>query len=133
VLRFGRADTPSGDYSFDFKLSSGKLKVDVGNGSGCFLTGPGIPFGFQLNRWYMVAAVVQPSFVTLYVNGRSIGTEAYPTGDATALRPVAPRLPRYKRSPPVRAFRGHMDEVAIYQTPLTSDEINGPYHAGIGR
>jgi hypothetical protein len=133
VLRFGRADTPSGDYSFDFKLSSGKLKVDVGNGSGCFLTGPGIPFGFQLNRWYMVAAVVQPSFVTLYVNGRSIGTEAYPTGTPLLYDQSHHVYLGTNALLPYEHFRGHMDEVAIYQTPLTSDEINGPYHAGIGR
>jgi hypothetical protein len=125
--------TAAGEYSFDFKLSFGNLKVDVGNGRRWFLTGPGIPFTFQLNTWYQVAAVIHRSFVTLYVNGRSIGSEAYPLGTGTPLL--------YNRSHHVylgtnarfttERFLGHMDEVAIYQTPLTSDEINGLYHAGI--
>jgi hypothetical protein len=64
---------------------------------------------------------------------RSIGSEAYPLGTGTPLL--------YNRSHHVylgtnarfttERFLGHMDEVAIYQTPLTSDEINGLYHAGI--
>jgi hypothetical protein len=125
--------TPTAEFSFDFKLSSGNLKVDVGDGSRWFLTGPGIPQAFKLDTWYQVAAVVRSTHVTLYVNGRSIGSESYPFGTGTPLlfdqshRVYLGTNARYTSE----QFLGHLDEVAIYPKPLTAGQITGLYQSGI--
>jgi hypothetical protein len=125
--------TPTAEFSFDFKLSSGNLKVDVGDGSRWFLTGPGIPYAFKLDTWYQVAAVVKPTLVTLYVNGTSIGSESYPFGTGSPLlfdqshRVYLGTNARYADE----RFLGHLDDVAIYPSTLTADQITGLYHAGI--
>jgi hypothetical protein len=116
--------TPLGDYSFDFKLSNGNLKVDVGNGSTWFLTGPGIPFNFQLNTWYMVAAVITSTTATLYVNGRQIGAEQYPSGTPLLFDPDhAVYLGTNALFNTTEWFKGGMDEVAVFLRPLQSETI----------
>jgi hypothetical protein len=125
--------TPTAEFSFDFKLSSGNLKVDVGDGSRWFLTGPGIPYAFKLDTWYQVAAAVRPTLVTLYVNGTSIGSESYTSGTGTPLlfdqshRVYLGTNARYTSE----RFRGRLDEVAIYPKTLTAGQLAGLYHAGI--
>ncbi len=125
--------TPSAEFSFDFKLSFGNLKVDVGNGSQWFLTGPGIPHVFKRGTWYQVAAVVRSTHVNLYVNGRLIGSESYPFGTGTPL--LFDRSHRVYLGTNARytdeRFRGRLDEVAIYLRPLATGEITGLYHSGI--
>lgn len=126
--------TPTAEFSFDFKLSRGNLKVDVGNGSDWFLTGPGIPHMFKRGIWYQVAAVVQSTHVDLYVNGRLIGAESYPFGTGTPLlfdrshRVYLGKNARYTNE----GFRGRLDEVAIYLRPLAAGQITGLYRSGIG-
>ncbi len=125
--------TPTAEFSFDFKLSRGHLKVDVGNGRRWFLTGPGIPHAFKLRTWYQVAAVVRSTHVTLYVNGMSIGSESYPFGTGTPLlfdRSHRVYLGTNARFADERFF-GRLDEIAIYLRPLTAGKITGLYQSGI--
>lgn len=125
--------TPYSEYSFDFKLSGGNLQVDVGDGCcSWFLTGPGIPFDFQQNRWYQVAAVITQTAATLYVNGRSIGTLPYPygTGDPLLYDQAHPVYlganARYTTEP----FLGRIDEVAMYLRLLSAQDIGRLYTLG---
>jgi hypothetical protein len=125
--------TFSAEYSFDFKLSSGNLKVDVGNGRRWFLTGPGIPFDFQLGTWYQVAAVITRTHAILYVNGQSIGSEPYPYGTGTPLlfdhahRVYLATNRHYARS---ERFIGQMDDIAVYRGSLSAQELATLYTVG---
>jgi len=120
------------EYSFDFKLSARRLFVDVGDGKRWFVAGPGIRHTFKLRTWYQVAAVARSTRVTLYVNGKPIGSEPYPRG---AAKPML-----FNRTHPVYLgtnarygtewFRGRIDEVAVFLRPLASRQITRLYHAG---
>jgi hypothetical protein len=126
--------TPFAEYSFDFKLSNGDLKVDVGTGATWLLTGPGIPFSFQTGTWYQVTAVVTSAEVTLYVNGHSIGSESYPYGTGVPLLYDTSHvvyLATNARYGSGEEFLGRIDDVAIYATPLSADQIAGLYHSGV--
>ena len=125
--------TSLGDYSFDFKLSNGNLKVDVGNGSTWFLTGPGIPFNFRLNTWYMVAAVITSTTATFYVNSRQIGAEQYPFGTGTPLLfdpDHAVYLGTNALFNTTESFKGGIDEVAVFPRALRSETIAMFYIVG---
>lgn len=117
----------------DFKLYRGNLYVDVGDGNRWFLAGPGIRYTFKVGTCYQAAAVVRSTHVTLYVNGRSIGSESYPFGTGEPL--LFDRAHRVYLGTNARytdeGFRGRIGEVAIFLRPLTSDQINGLYHSGI--
>ena len=71
--------------------------------------------------------------VTLYVNGKSIGSEFYLFGTGTPLlfdrshRVYLGTNARYT----TERFLGRIDEVAVYPRPLTADQISGLYHSGI--
>jgi hypothetical protein len=124
--------TPFAEFSFDFKLSFGNLKVDVGDGTTWFLTGPGVPFDFHLNKWYQVAAVITSTTATLYVNGRQIGVEQYPFGTGTPLlfdpdhAVYLGTNARYTSE----FFKGGIDEVAVYLRTLSSHTIATLYTVG---
>lgn len=124
--------TPAAEYSFDFKLHQGNLKVDVGDGTKWLLGGgAGLPYNFTNNRWYQVAAVVWPDHVGLYVNGTWIGREYYPRG--------TPLL--YDQSHKVylganarfsdESFYGLIGQVAIFLRPLRGATISKIYQTGV--
>ena len=125
--------TAFAEYSFDFKLSAHRLFVDVGDGKRWFVAGPGIRHKFKLRTWYQVAAVARSTRVTLYVDGKSIGSEAYPR--------VAREPMLFSRNHPVYLgtnarygtewFRGRIDEVAVFLRPLATRQIARLYQAGI--
>jgi hypothetical protein len=124
--------TVAGEFSFDFKLSNGNLKVDVGNGQQWFLTGPGIPFDFALGTWYQVTAVITSTQAVLYVNGDAIGSEPYPFGTgAPLLFDSAHQVylgtgARYTGE----WFMGRIDEVTVYPAPLSAHTIATLYTVG---
>lgn len=125
--------TQTAEWSFDFKLSHGRLKVDVGDGSRWFLTGPGIRFTFTTGAWYQVAAVVRATCAELYVDGTRIGAERYPLGTGTPLlydrshQVYLATNPRYT----TEGFFGLIGQVAIFLRPLRDATISDIYQAGI--
>ncbi|KPA15704.1 hypothetical protein MHK_004089, partial [Candidatus Magnetomorum sp. HK-1] len=77
---------------------------------------------FEKNRWYHVAVVKNASAVTLYVNGAidntgTLGTILYPVNVAIGgfLRSGVPQANYY--------FKGQIDEVSFWSTPLSTASI----------
>jgi hypothetical protein len=123
--------TLTAEYSFDFKLSNGKLYVDVGDGTRWLLTGPGIPYTFTTGTWYQVAAVVWPDYVAFYVNGIRIGTEHYSPGTPLLFDPSHKVYLGTNARYPGEPFFGLLGQVAIFLRPLTASTIENIYQTGV--
>ena len=83
------------------------------------------------SQWQHVVAQKVGDTLELYVNGELVGTSP---ANADALEPEDPattpcrllvgRLKQFQQHPSeVRAFEGRLDELAVYDRPLTPDEI----------
>jgi prepilin-type N-terminal cleavage/methylation domain-containing protein len=82
----------------------------------------------SLNKWQHVAIIVEGTKATLYVNGRDVtaaGVPAYTCGPQ----------PQFTRIGYAYAgiffFQGMIDDVGVFQTPLTLSQLNEIYLAGI--
>jgi hypothetical protein len=124
--------SPQGEYSFDFQLvdfeGMHQVHIDVGDGSQ-WLANPYAPFDFKVGPWYYLAAVVTPSGATIFANGDPIGSFSY---DGTPLLFDASHAvqigtdTRYDFT----WFHGKVDEIAVYDYALTTEQIAAHYAAG---
>jgi hypothetical protein len=125
--------TKTAEFSFDFKFDTvaGKeLHFDVGDGTQ-WLSNSSVPFNFKAHVWYYLAAVVTNTGATFYVNGAAIGSDTYsgtPLLFDAAHRVQIGTNSRYDDE----WFHGAIDEVAVYDYELSSDQIAAHYSAGIG-
>jgi gliding motility-associated-like protein len=94
-------------------------------------TGPGCtyapPLGFSLNTWYHAAGVMNynTQLATLYLNGVAVDTETITTPPITRVIPT--ELSYNYANTPVPLF-GYMDEVRIWNRPLTAAEVLTNYN-----
>jgi hypothetical protein len=118
------------DHGVDFKyFVDSEIRLDIGNGSS-FLTISDHPVTYNLNEWHHVAVVVQPSQYELFFDGVSQGVASMSPGtplllDADhdlAIGSINAVLT--PNGPPLgEDFHGWIDDVRIYNTALTGDEI----------
>jgi hypothetical protein len=118
--------TPS-DYGFDIMLIKSEtfgygVGVDVGDGSQWLVTET-FSFPWRQSVWYHVVAVATLTDVTVYVDDASLGSSSY-TG--------TPLLYDLSHQLKISSFfSGKIDEVAVYESALTSEQVAAHYAAGI--
>ena len=118
----------SGSYYFDpnvAKAAGGQIGFYGQNpsGSGLVLT---IPSGINtvVGTWYHVAFVVNAGTHTMYVNGSQYGTGTYPN-EYTLNQIMVARTAQYNG----HAFAGSIDDLRIYNTALSSAQVQSIYAA----
>ena len=118
------------DFSFHIKLSTRGgvrgVRVGVGDGTNWFVNAT-IPFQWTANVWYDMVAVADVTGVTVYVDGVSIGTLAYDGSPLlyNSAHPVSIGQVGYGRE----WFAGQIDEVSVYEYPLSPEQIAAHYIA----
>jgi hypothetical protein len=136
--RFPDPGDLSAENSFDFKLTSPlseggpkELFADVGDGSDFYLTS-GVAFDWQPGHWYDVAITVDAGhgLATFYVNGQSIGTQAFDPIDALLFDSGHPIAVGQDERFPDEYFDGTVDEVALYPDVLSASQLLNDYQVG---
>ena len=105
-----------GQDKFQIRISNSKTLQAIVNGSTVTFSTP-----LTTARWYHVAATFGGGFLTLYLNGKVVGTPLAVTGsiatDATKLtlgkNPLANNL----------YFKGKIDEIRVFNTTLTANQL----------
>jgi signal transduction histidine kinase/ligand-binding sensor domain-containing protein/CheY-like chemotaxis protein len=126
-----------GSYSrfFDFGLSKETVLVsNIGESSrieyAIWEPGGNGPYhsldswGFDLSagQWVHIAAVSGPQGMTLYMNGRLMGSNPY-TGSFSSLSRVGNNYLGKSNTPRDAAFKGRMDEVRVWGVARTAEQI----------
>lgn len=88
----------------------------------CFSTAP-----YLVRKWQHIAAVKDPSAMRLYVNGERVDSkEAQGTlesGLRILMGQLFPNSPKVDDEVTSRLYGGELDEVALYDRPLTAEEL----------
>lgn len=86
--------------------------------------------------WHLVAVVYEDGVASFYLDGRMV-SRSEPVGPIAVTRPSAalligtdPYMPNFNRTSRVEAFMGDIDEVAIFDRPMSREEIDQMYQAG---
>lgn len=126
-----------GSRSFDVKFSDQDghgFRVDVGD-SVDWLTTTTVPFAWHLHQTYLVDAAVGPHGVSVYVNGRLLSRISFNCQPGQCTEPLLT-----DPSDPLQAgfnfqhlerMRGTVDEVALYQSVLSAEQVAAHYAAGL--
>lgn len=89
---------------------------------------------YVVRKWQLMTAVKQGAAMRLYADGRLVGTAEDPAPLGNGLRVLMGQLfppsPLLKDEVTSRLFVGELDEVALYDRPLTEDEIQRHLHLG---
>ncbi len=103
----------------------------------CFDTG----FNLDENTWYHFVAVVGPEGNTGYLDGLELSGRRYNLGSdethtdffssVTRGELLALGYGRYGRNQAFFPFKGALDDVRIYDRPLTDEEVLTLYHMGV--
>ncbi|MCA9147664.1 MAG: tandem-95 repeat protein [Planctomycetales bacterium] len=81
----------------------------------------------SVNQWYHVAVVLDASNdATFYLNGQAVNTVAGNSPPGRGTRGLLIGINSYSTEP----FHGQIDEVAVYGTMLTGDQLREHYEAG---
>lgn len=89
--------------------------------------------GFQDDTWYHVVATVDYAGdrVRLYVDGVEVDDRAHP-GDPMGRALIFRVGIWFDGGAPTAPFQGRIDELRIYDRPLTDSEVAAHYNAGLG-
>jgi|GEM_PF-688186 len=106
--------------------SDRKVQFWIGNGTDFFgVQDASTPM--QDGVWYQIAGVFDGSSIKVYVNGIQEGSAVAQTGMAS-LTGVPVRLGAFNTCGSGRDFNGHLDDVAIWATSLSSAELQTIYN-----
>jgi hypothetical protein len=111
---------------FNFYLASGgQLRMSLYPNSspyGDLQAGPDL----RDNTWHHVAAVYNGSNITLYIDGKSVGSTAYSGGFVNTTNPAY--LGRLNNGSTY--FQGNLDEIKIYNFALSTSQVQQQYNRG---
>ncbi len=121
----------SSDYSFDMSYISGQFHADIGNGTSWLTQTANTTASTYttLNAWYHVVYVVTPTGYTVYVDGVNAGSNSY-TSATPLLFNSSHNLCVGASGSNLNNFKGKIDEVAVYNTALSSTQILNHYNLG---
>jgi len=126
IISKGDVGNCQANYALNFNYSNGHMEFSINDGSSCAgldqLVGS---TEWQNNTWYHVAAVYDGTNLKLYLNGASDGSK------------VAAKVP-HATTTPLRIgwgyssflWNGLIDEVQIYDSALTPEQITAIYNSG---
>ncbi len=80
-----------------------------------------VPFTFNLNTWYHIAATYDGTTRSIYINGALIGSDTPPTNSHNITNISNVTIGRTSNS---EYFKGNIDEVRIWNVARTAGEIN---------
>lgn len=121
---------PDNQFGFDFKYRiDGAVRLDIGNGTNAFLTISDTQITYSLNEWHHLATTVTPTNYKLYFDGTLVQDVAFngtpvllDAGHDLAIGAIGATL--LPNGPPMgEDFHGLIDDVRIYNTALSSNEV----------
>jgi hypothetical protein len=139
----------NGEFSVDFKLTGTsnpggqQLCADIGDGYE-WLANPCTAFAFRANQWYYIALTVSETdsnlgVATFYVDGQPVNQVGVANYGALPLltdsnHPIVlggnPRYDDCGCQPPEN-FDGTVGQVAVYEYPLSANQVSFHYLAGV--
>lgn len=130
----GMGDSQSGSSDdHDRKIymrNSGRLNVGIYNGTAVTVASSSL--SYNDGAWHHVVATATPSTLLLYVDGSLAGTNSSP-GTAHAFsgywRWGGDNVGSWPNTPTADFFTGDLDEIAVYPTALTAQQVGWHYHA----
>ena len=128
--------TNEGARSFDMKFSTFMghgIRVDVGDGQQWLMTST-LAFDWQYRHTYLLDLTVNPHSATLLVNGAMVTRQYFDCQPGHCTKPLLtdatdPIQVGYNEGH-IERMRGPIDEVAIYSTNLSRDQVAAHYAAG---
>ena len=114
----------NGDNTFDLKISATLIHGDIGNGTAWLNTAVDVPVALSIGEWYHICYVFDDpaDTVEMYVNGLLAGKM---TITGTPLLMKSGQDLRIGTDYPTEPFRGSIDDVRIYNRPLSGAEVAG--------
>ncbi len=114
----------NGDTTFDLKVSAALIHGDIGNGTAWLNTAVDVPVALSTGEWYHICYVFNDpaDTVEMYVNG-ILARKMTVTGVPLMMK--SGQDLRIGVDYPGEVFRGSIDDVRIYNRPLTPAEAAG--------
>ena len=114
----------NGDTTFDLKVSATLIHGDIGNGTAWLNTAVDVSVALSVGEWYHICYVFNDpaDTVEMYLNG-ILARKMTVTG--TPLMMKAGQDLRIGVDYPGETFRGSIDDVRIYNRPLSAAEVAG--------
>lgn len=126
IIFKGRSDTNQASYTWGFY--QGNLRFDLYKGDGSLDYMPvTIPAAPLVGSWNHIAVEWDTSTINIFVNGVLVATQPYLFVRQDTVYPIT--LGQDVSLSP--ALNGRLDEVSIYDHPLTTTEIRSIYNAGL--
>ncbi len=115
----------NGEYTFDMKVNASLIHGDIGDGSGWVSTAVDVRASLAVGEWYHLAYVFNDAADTaeIYVNGILANTIVFTGARRTPLFMKAGESLRIGADYPTEPFRGLIDDVRLYNRPLSMAEI----------
>ncbi len=130
LIGFGNAQTGnSGNYDKHvYMTNDGRLIFGVYNGGFDMIT---TPTAYNNGQWHYVVAMQGPSGMAMYVDDTLIGSNGVSGNQAYNgyWRVGGDNLGFWPNQPSSNYFAGTLDEVAVYDAPLTPAQIDAHYTA----
>jgi len=114
----------NGDNTFDLKVDAARIHGDIGSGTAWLSTAVDVPVALSTGEWYHICYVFDDpaDTVEMYLNG-ILARKMTVTG--TPLMMKAGQELRIGVDYPGETFRGSIDDVRIYNHPLSAAEVAG--------
>jgi len=112
---------------FNFIPFSGFIRVCSGNGTGAYVTNNFNSTDIILNKWIYGALVYDSTNIKVYINGKYLGSAARPLSHTNTNFVIGRWATDYTSA---YYFPGTIDEVKIYNSALTADEVKMDYNQG---
>ena len=114
----------NGDTTFDLKVSATLIHGDIGNGTAWLNTAVDVPVALSTGEWYHICYVFDDpaDTVEMYLNG-ILTRKMTVTGKPLMMK--AGQDLRIGVDYPGETFRGSIDDVRIYNRPLSAAEVAG--------
>ena len=123
-FKYGNNTTP---FGMNFIPFNGFIRVCSGTGSGAYVTNNFTSTDIVLNKWIHGALVYNGSQIKVYINGKYINSANRTVNQSNTNFVIGRWATDYSSS---YYFPGNIDEVKIYNTALTDDEVKQDYNQG---
>lgn len=147
ILYLGKSTSGRPNYSMIIEVGHDRgnpsnrrlyLTTIVGRGSNFCVDSN---YNLEENRWYHYVAVVSEKGNTIYIDGKEHSGRRYNLGSNSSYTTFFNDVPakellsigygKYSQEDPFYSFKGWIDEVTIFDTPLSKEEIKELYKLGV--